>query len=561
MTISATYAPQTYTGNDVTVAFSTVWPFRDQDDIVVTEIVIATEVETVMVLGTDYTVSGGDGAVGTVTATTAPASTVQWKIERSTPRLQPTDYQDTGEFPIGTLETRLDDVVLALQEVGYTADNAASIEYVDDAIEGIQDAVDAAEAAAVAAAADAAAAAVSAAEAAADLDAILGGSFADAPVSAAMQPVVASATLATARTTMGVAGLADNNVFTGTASIQGATTIDDTLDVTGAATISGATTIDDTLVVTGAATVQGATTIDDTVNITGAATVGGALATSDDINMTGGAINGAVEVDIASAATVDLDAANSNNVRITGTTTITAITLTNGRWRLVRFAAALTLTNGASLILPGGANITTAAGDTMLVCGEAAGVVRVHHYTYANTVAGGGKVAQVVRATWSTYTAFTDTMPNDNTIPQNTEGAERFTGSITPRNASSTLLVEVELPVSLSIAITDGGDSVRIIAALFRDTTADAIAADMFGIRVESAGTSSGTNTLEGRIRLVVSVSAASTSSTTFKVRSGQAVSLVGADTCVTAHNGLAGTGARFGGVQFSSMTITEILP
>lgn len=78
------------------------------------------------------------------------------------------------------------------------------------------------------------------------------------------------------------------------------------------------------------------------------------------------ALNYAAAVDVASAATTDIGAAASNNVRITGTTTITSLgTASAGITRKVRFAGALTLThNGTSLILPGSANITTAADDT-----------------------------------------------------------------------------------------------------------------------------------------------------------------------------------------------------
>lgn len=88
--------------------------------------------------------------------------------------------------------------------------------------------------------------------------------------------------------------------------------------------------------------------------------------------------------DIASAATIDLDAATGNLVDVTGTTTVTAITLASGRERTVRFTGVLTLTNGASLVLPGGANITTAAGDYAVLRGYAAGVVRCVAYTKAN---------------------------------------------------------------------------------------------------------------------------------------------------------------------------------
>jgi hypothetical protein len=84
--------------------------------------------------------------------------------------------------------------------------------------------------------------------------------------------------------------------------------------------------------------------------------------------------------DVASASTVDLDAATGNLVDVTGTTTITAITLAEGRERTVRFAGALTLTHGSSLVLPGAANIVTAAGDYAVFRGYAAGVVRCVHY-------------------------------------------------------------------------------------------------------------------------------------------------------------------------------------
>ena len=70
--------------------------------------------------------------------------------------------------------------------------------------------------------------------------------------------------------------------------------------------------------------------------------------------------------DVASATTTDIGAASSDNVRITGTTTITGLgTVAAGVRRNIRFAGSLTFThNGTSLILPGGANITTAANDT-----------------------------------------------------------------------------------------------------------------------------------------------------------------------------------------------------
>ncbi|HYH63438.1 MAG TPA: hypothetical protein VD866_01955 [Urbifossiella sp.] len=84
--------------------------------------------------------------------------------------------------------------------------------------------------------------------------------------------------------------------------------------------------------------------------------------------------------DVPSAATVDLDAAYGMVVDVTGTTGISAVTLSQGRVKVVRFTGALTLTHGASLVLPGGANITTAAGDYAILVGYASSVVRCAGY-------------------------------------------------------------------------------------------------------------------------------------------------------------------------------------
>lgn len=94
---------------------------------------------------------------------------------------------------------------------------------------------------------------------------------------------------------------------------------------------------------------------------------------------------------VASATTVNLDTTGGDYVSITGTTTITGITLAQGRERTVTFAGILTLTHGASLILKNnGANITTAAGDSAVFRGEAAGVVRMVGYARAAGAAAGG---------------------------------------------------------------------------------------------------------------------------------------------------------------------------
>lgn len=103
-----------------------------------------------------------------------------------------------------------------------------------------------------------------------------------------------------------------------------------------------------------------------------------------------GVLNTAQGSDIASASTINLDTATGNIVDVTGTTTITAVTLSQGRFRIVRFTGALTLTHGASLVLPTSANITTAAGDYAVFAGYASSVVRCVGYFRANGTAVGG---------------------------------------------------------------------------------------------------------------------------------------------------------------------------
>lgn len=116
------------------------------------------------------------------------------------------------------------------------------------------------------------------------------------------------------------------------------------------------------------------------VQISGAQTVTGDKTFSGTLAMSAKPINTAVRVDVASAATLNLDTAASNHVNITGTTTITSVTLTDGRWRNCRCDAALPITTGASLIINGiasGTTITFAAGDTFEAWGEPSGVVRI----------------------------------------------------------------------------------------------------------------------------------------------------------------------------------------
>lgn len=84
------------------------------------------------------------------------------------------------------------------------------------------------------------------------------------------------------------------------------------------------------------------------------------------LTMSGAAINEAAFNAIASASTINIGAATSNTITVTGTTNITSLgTANEGIVRRLRFNGILTLTfNATSLQLPTLASITTASGDT-----------------------------------------------------------------------------------------------------------------------------------------------------------------------------------------------------
>lgn len=124
---------------------------------------------------------------------------------------------------------------------------------------------------------------------------------------------------------------------------------------------------------TGTITSYNSTTGATVMNVTGTSGSGTYADWTLSLSPSGGATLGAnvftgvqdwaTGANIASASTINLDTATGNRVHITGTTTITAVTLTRGPRTLI-FDGALTLTHNATTNnLPGGANIITAAGD------------------------------------------------------------------------------------------------------------------------------------------------------------------------------------------------------
>ena len=148
-----------------------------------------------------------------------------------------------------------------------------------------------------------------------------------------------------------------------------------------------------------------------------------------------------------------------------------------------------------------------------------------------------GSLVQVVTAQDGAVATGTTTMPDDDTIPQNTEGDEYITLSITPKNTNNKLVITYN-------GVSDNGGSSISIVALFQDSTANALAAVRMN---DSTSVSTG-----GGRTLVHTMTAGTTSATTFKIR-------IGSPTAgTTTFNGTGGA-RKFGGACASTLTIMEI--
>ena len=149
-----------------------------------------------------------------------------------------------------------------------------------------------------------------------------------------------------------------------------------------------------------------------------------------------------------------------------------------------------------------------------------------------------GDVVQEQVSLDGAYAVGTTTMSKDDTIPQSSAGVQFMTRAITPLSRANILEIE-------HVGNYAQSTNVAMLCALFQDSTAGALAAWFGGIM---GGAPQIHTSLAARHRMV----AATTSSTTFKIRAG----LESAGS--TYFNGL--SGARiFGSVAQSSLVVREI--
>ena len=117
MTVSTTAARNVKTGNGATTSFPFDFAFEADGDLVVTLVVIDTGAEAPQTLTTDYTTTGGSGAIGTIEMIVAPATGEELVIERDLAYTQGTDYQPNDPFPAEVNETALDRLTFLVQQV------------------------------------------------------------------------------------------------------------------------------------------------------------------------------------------------------------------------------------------------------------------------------------------------------------------------------------------------------------------------------------------------------------------------------------------------------------
>lgn len=148
----------------------------------------------------------------------------------------------------------------------------------------------------------------------------------------------------------------------------------------------------------------------------------------------------------------------------------------------------------------------------------------------------GSKYIQTVSSLSGAVATGSTVIPDDDTIPQNTEGDEYFTVTITPTNSSNKLVIDA----TVNIASTVGN---QLIIALFQDSTANALAVGVN--RWQTTGKLQ-------QVSLKYTMTAGTTSATTFKIRAG--ASAAGTTTI----NGEGGS-RKFGGALVSGIIISEV--
>ncbi len=148
-----------------------------------------------------------------------------------------------------------------------------------------------------------------------------------------------------------------------------------------------------------------------------------------------------------------------------------------------------------------------------------------------------GSVINFASTSSSSAVSSAGTIPDDDSVPQSSEGAEytQIATAITPKFATSLLVVTVTIPMITS-------SSSDVVGCIFRDSDVGAIAVSKIDVATVNIGTAM-------IVRAVVA--AGSTTATTFKFRYGGVSG--------TTYIGGNGSSARYSTARLALMTIEEI--
>ena len=335
---------------------------------------------------------------------------------------------------------------------------------------------------------------------------------------------------------LGKIGLASGTTvdITSTLDVTGATTLDSTLTVAGTTTLNGTANLNgntnlgnaitDTVTVTAILNVDSGTLyvdpstnkvgINDTtpseaLDVTGNALISGTLGVT-------GVITG------ASATLTDLTVdtnliktdSTNNRVGINTTSPTVALDVTGN----IKASSQIQIPDG-TVSVPGISPSTETSSGLYKIATNKLGIAINGSRVGEIGVGYGGFTGNVIQVAYAELTTSTVTssvsIPVDNTIPQNTEGEEILTCSITPKYANSILYVESNSYIGESANNVD-----NIIQALFRDSTADAISVSFNNASPPSSSSFTGGLSFNPTYMLAKE-SANSTSATTFKLRAG----------------------------------------
>lgn len=194
-----------------------------------------------------------------------------------------------------------------------------------------------------------------------------------------------------------------------------------------------------------------------------------------------------------------------------------------------------TATGTGTIIRADGTNWVATTATYPTTAGTSGNVLTSDGTNWSSSAASAGFVKQQVRTAYNTTASTASVLPADNTIPQNTEGAELMTLAITPTNTNSVLRIEATVQLSNSIA-----DQIAI--ALFQDSTANALSASVATIDTQWSTV----------LTLSYYMTAGTTSSTTFKIRFGPNTGTT------TAYVNSAGATQLFNGKNSTTLIITE---